>query len=157
MQMMQPLASGAVTIAAGAMISLSVALSPPLTLLPPRSVPVDINRNVISQKRETIETVGAAFADAFERRWQAATDAQLLPLPMPTPRDPLEGLIGGLPMQSEDASPVMQAVALDRSQPVKVALQEMPARRVDVCARHGLPRIDYTQNRHRYWRCVARR
>src|SRR5262245_12172486 len=104
MQMMQMLASGGVTIAAGAMISLSFALSPPLTLLPPRSVPVDINRNVISQKRQTIETVGAALADAFEHRWQAPTDAPLLPLPMPTPRDPLEGLIGGLPVQplSED-------------------------------------------------------
>jgi len=41
-QMMHQLASGGVTMAAEAMISLSVALSPPLTLLPPRSVPVDL-------------------------------------------------------------------------------------------------------------------
>jgi hypothetical protein len=131
-------------------------------------VPVDIDRNVISKKRQTIETVGAAIADGFERRWQAATDAPLLPLPMPVrpSRDPLEGLIGGLAMQplSEDPSPMMQAVALDRAtapqadpQLVKVALQETPARRSDVCARHGKRRVDYTQNRHRYWRCVARR
>jgi hypothetical protein len=167
MQMIQLLASSGVTMAAGSMISLSFALSPPLTLLPPRSVPADINRNIISQKHQTIETVGAATGDAFERRWQPATDVPLLPVPMPTPsRDPLEGLIGGLPMQpfSEDASPVMQATALDRAaappvdpQPVKVALQETPARRADVCARQGMRRVDYTQNRHRYWRCVARR
>jgi hypothetical protein len=166
MRMMQLLASSGVTMAAGAMVSLSFALSPPLTLLPPRSAPVDINRNVISQKHQTIETVGAATADAFERRWQPTTDAPLLPVPMPTPsRDPLEGLIGGLPMPfSEDASPVMQAAALDRAaappvdpQPVKVALQETPAPRADVCARQGMRRVDYTQNRHRYWRCVARR
>ena len=78
MQMMQLLASSGVTMAAGAMISLSFALSPPLTLLPPRSAPIDINRNVVSQKHQTIETVGAATADAFERRWQAASDAPLL-------------------------------------------------------------------------------
>ena len=153
--------------AAGAMLSLSFALSPPLTLLPSRSVPADIKRNIVSQKHQTTETVGAAVAGAFERRWQAATDAPLLPVLMPTPsRDPLEGLIGGLPMQSfsEDTSPVMQAAALDRAaapqvdpKPVKVALQDTPARRPDACARQGMRRVDYTQNRHRYWRCVARR
>jgi hypothetical protein len=167
MQMMQLLASSGVTMAAGAMISLSFALSPPLTLLPPRSAPIDINRNVVSQKHQTIETVGAATADAFERRWQAASDAPLLLVPMLTPsRDPLEGLIGGLPMQPflEDTSQVMQAAALDRAvasqvdpQPVKVALQDTPAQRADVCARQGMRRVGYTQNRHRYWRCVARR
>jgi len=150
--------------AAGAMISLSFALSPPLTLLPSRSVPVEIKRDVVPQKKQTAETVGAASADGFERRWQAAADAPLLPL-RPS-RDPLEGLIGGLPMEpfSEDPSPMMQAVALDRAvvpqadpQLVKVALQETPARRSDVCARYGKRRVDYTQNRHRYWRCVARR
>jgi hypothetical protein len=130
-------------------------------------VPVDINRDVVSQKRQAVETVGAAIADGFERRWQAATDAPLLPVPTPVrSRDPLEGLIGGLPMQtlSEDASPVMQALALDRAaapqadpQPVKAALQETPARRSDVCARHGMRRSAYAQNGHRYWRCVARR
>ena len=166
MQVMQLLASGGVTMAAGAMISLSFALSPPFALLPSRSVPVDINRDVVSQKHQTVETVGAAIADGFERRWQPTTDAPLLPLPMRPSRDPLEGLIGGLPMQplSEDPSPMMQAAAIDRAavpqadpQVVKVALQETPARRSDVCARHGKRRVDYTQNGHRYWRCVARR
>jgi hypothetical protein len=168
MQVLQLLATGGVTMAAGAMISLSFVLSPPLTLLPSRSVPVDINRDVASQKHQTVETVGAAIANGFERRWQPTTDAPLLPLPMPVrpSRDPLEGLIGGLPMQplSEDPSPMMQAAALDRAavpqtdpQVVKVALQETPARRSDVCARHGKRRVDYTQNGHRYWRCVARR
>jgi hypothetical protein len=167
LQVMQLLASGGVTMAAGAMISLSLALSPPLTLRPSRSVPVDVDRKVISQKHQTAETVGAAIADGFERRWQATTDAPLLPLPTPVPsRDALEGLIGGLPMQSlsEDPSPLMQAVSLDYAaapqadpQPVKMALQETPARRSDVCARHGMRRVAYTQNGHRYWRCAARR
>ncbi len=61
--------------AAGAMMSFSFALSPPLTLLPSRSVPVDIYRNVIPQKHQTVETVGAGVADAFKRRWQAARNA----------------------------------------------------------------------------------
>ncbi len=64
---------------------------------------------------------------------------------------------------SEDSSPVMQTAVLDRAaapqadqQPAKVALQETPARRADACARHLLRRVDYTQNRHRYWRyCSA--
>src|SRR5262245_43183080 len=164
MQVMQLLASGGVMMAAGAMLSLSFALSPPLTLLPSRSVRVDISCDAVPQKHQTVETVGAAIADGFERRCQAAADAPLLPL-RPS-RDPLEGLIGGPPMQplSEDPSPMMQAVALDHAavpqadpRLVKVALQETPARRSDVCARHGKRRVDYTQNRHRYWRCVARR
>jgi hypothetical protein len=158
MHVTQLLALSGVTMAAGAMMSFSFALSPPLTLLPSRSVPVDIYRNVIPQKHQTVETVGAGVADAFKRRWQAARNAPLAPS-----RDPLKGLIGGLPMQSlsEDPSPVMQTAVLDRAaadqQPAKVALQETPARRADACARHLLRRVDYTQNRHRYWRCVARR
>ena len=167
MHVTQLLALSGVMMAAGAMMSFSFALSPPLTLLPSRSVPVDIYRNVIPQKHQTVETVGAGVADAFKRRWQAARNAPLLLAPMPAPsRDPLKGLIGGLPMQSlsEDPSPVMQTAVLDRAaapqadqQPAKVALQETPARRADACARHLLRRVDYTQNRHRYWRCVARR
>jgi hypothetical protein len=71
MQVLQLLATGGVTMAAGAMISLSFVLSPPLTLLPSRSVPVDINRDVASQKHQTVETVGAAIANGFERRLAA--------------------------------------------------------------------------------------
>ena len=74
MQAMQLLASSGVAMAAGAIISLSFAVSPPLTLLPPRSGPVDVNGNVASQQHRPIETVGAAIADNFERRWQAADD-----------------------------------------------------------------------------------
>jgi hypothetical protein len=67
MQVTQLLALSGVTMAAGAMISFSFALSPPLTLLPSRLVPVDIYRNVIPQKHQTVETVGAGIADAFKR------------------------------------------------------------------------------------------
>jgi hypothetical protein len=59
MHVTQLLALSGVTMAAGAMMSFSFALSPPLTLLPSRSVPVDIYRNVIPQKHQTVETVGA--------------------------------------------------------------------------------------------------
>ena len=79
--------------AAGAMVSLSFAVSPPITLLPPRPVPIDASGNVPSQQQRTSETMGAASADTFERRWQAATDD----IPPMLVRDPLEGLIGGLP------------------------------------------------------------
>ena len=101
----QLLASGCVIIAAGAMISLSVAVSPPLTLLPPRPVPVDVNGNVASQERRPIETVGAAIADKFERRWQATDDMPLMPVPA---RDPLEGLIGGTQIGPHDFAPSPQ-------------------------------------------------
>jgi hypothetical protein len=74
MQAKQLLASGGVTMAAGAMISLSFAVSPPLTLLPPLPVPTDANGDVASQIDQTAETVGAAIADSFRRRWQAADD-----------------------------------------------------------------------------------
>lgn len=102
---MQLLASSGVTMAAGAMISLSFAVSPPFTLLPPRPASVDASGNVTPQQHRTRETAGAATADTFERRWQAATD-DIPPMPVPVPlRDPLEGLIGGLP---QDALQVTQ-------------------------------------------------
>jgi hypothetical protein len=165
MQAMQLLASSGVTMAAGAMISLSIAVSPPLTLLPPRSVPVDVNGNVTSQQHRTTETVGAAIADPFERRWPAAADyIPLMPMPR---RDPLEGLIGGLPILplAQDAPQVTQVGSHDlaaapqpeQQESVTVALQQSPARPSDVCARHGLRRVAYTQNHHRYWRCANRR
>ena len=156
------MASGGVTMAAGAMISLSFAVSPPLTLLPPRPDLVNASGNVTSPQHRTIETVGLAVTDTFERRWQPATDAPLKPVAR---RDPLEGLIGGLPIltPAEIAPQALQVEALaaapqpDKQEPVKVALKESPARSSDVCVRHGLRRVDYTQNHHRYWRCAGRR
>ena len=78
---------------------MSFAVSPPLTLLPPRSGPVDVNGNVTSQQHWPIETVGAAIADDFERRWQATDDMPLKPVPT---HDPLEGLIGGTHVGPDD-------------------------------------------------------
>jgi hypothetical protein len=102
---MQLLASSGVTMAAGAMISLSFVVSPPFTLPPPRPAPVDASGNVTPQQHPTRETAGAVTADTFERRWQAATD-DIPSMPVPGPlRDPLEGLIGGL---SQDALQVTQ-------------------------------------------------
>jgi hypothetical protein len=162
MQARQLLASSCVSVAAAAMISFSFAVSPPLTLVPPRPVPVDVGGNAISQQDQPVETVGVAISDSFERRWQAAADAPLVPAPR---RDPLEGLIGGLLAATEDAPQLMQIEPIEpapvpqpeQQEPVKVALQEPPARSSDVCARHGLRRVEYTQNRHRYWRCAGRR
>ena len=102
MQAKQLLASSGVTMAAGAMISLSLAVSSPLTLLSPQPVPVDANGNVAPQQHRTSKTTGAVIAETFERRWQAATEDNPPMVPL---RDPLEGLIGGLP---QDALQVTQ-------------------------------------------------
>ena len=93
MQAMQIFTSGGVTMAAGAMISLTLALSPPLTVLPPIPMPANGNGEVISQGEPTAETVGEAAAETFESRWQAASDTPQISM---EPRDQLEGLVGGL-------------------------------------------------------------
>jgi hypothetical protein len=161
MQAEQLLASSGVTMAAGAMISLSFAVSPPLVLVPPRPPLVDASGNVTSQQHPTIETVGAAIADDFGRRWQVATDN----LPPMAVRDPLQGLIGGLLPRAEDALQVTQAephnLAAAPEPEQQESTTEMPqesrTRPSDACARQGLRRINYTQNHHRYWRCAGRR
>jgi len=161
MQAVQLLASSGVTMAAGAMLSLSFAVSPPLTL--PRVTPVDASGNVTSQQHRASETAGAA-TDNFEHRWSATNDRPLIAVPR---RDPLEGLIGGLlPLAlTQDALQVTQLEPHnlaaepqpEQQKSVMVARQEPPARPLDVCARHGLHRVHYTENRHRYWRCSGRR
>ena len=186
MQAMQLLASSGVMAAAGAMISLTFAVSPPLTLLPPRPVPVDVNGNVMSQQHRTIETMGAVATNTFEHPREATDDIppiptqpseepegvisglRLLPMPQDAPpvtprRDPLEGLIGGL-LLAQDAPQVTQVDQQDPAAPqpeqqgsATAMAQEPPARPSDVCARHGQRRIYYTQNHHRYWRCAYRR
>jgi hypothetical protein len=160
MQAMRLLASSGVTMAAGAMISLSFAVSPSLTLLPPRPVPGDVTGNVTSQQQRAIETVGAAIDDTFERRWPAAND-YFPPMPAP-PRDLLEGLIGGLLPLAQDAPQVMHDLvaspqAEQQESVTAVLQQEPPARPPDVCGRRGLRRVGYTQNHHRHWRCAAGR
>ena len=104
MQAEQLLASSGVAMAAGALISLSFAVSPPLRLVPQRPAPFDASGNVTSQQHPNIETVGAAIADDFGRRWQTATDD----LPPMAVRDPLQGLIGGLLPRAEDTLQVTQ-------------------------------------------------
>jgi hypothetical protein len=159
MQAMQLLASSGVTMAAGAMISLSFAVSPPLTPVPPHSQPLDVNGNVKTQGHRSSETLGAVIAGTFERRWQPADESPLIPV---SRRDPLEGLVGGLltlPL-AQDAPFLAQAEPLDfadASQPGKQELAAAAPGPSDACARHGLRRIAYTQNHHRYWRCAGRR
>jgi len=182
MQAMKLLASSGVMVAAGAMISLTFALSPPLTLLPPRQVAVDVNDNIISQ-----QTVGAATTDTFGASSESTDDipsmpiqpregfdglsgdTQMLPMPQEAPRttprrDPLEGLIGGLlfvqdalPMKQVEQQEAAAAPQPEQQGPTTAMAQESPARSSDVCARHGLRRVYYTQNNHRYWRCAGRR
>jgi len=184
MQAMKLLASSGVMAAAGAMISLTVAVSPPLTLVPPRQVAVDVNDNVISQ-----QTVGAATTDTLGGSTESTDDippmpiqpregfdgvsgdSQMLPVsqeaPQVTPRrDPLEGLIGGLlfvqdapPMKLvEQQEPVAAPQHGPEQQPPATAMAQEPAAQPsDVCVRHGLRRVYYNQNNHRYWRCVGRR
>ena len=94
------LASSGAMAAAGAMISLTFAVSPPLTILPPRPVPVDVNSHDISQ-----QTVGAATTDTFAGHREPTDD--ILPMPI-QPREGLNGLSAGprmLPMLPE-APPV---------------------------------------------------
>jgi|ERR1700741_3927476 hypothetical protein len=157
MQAMQVLASSSVAAAAGSMIWLSFAVSPPITLVPERQAPVDASGNVSSWKKQTIETVSAAVADTFEHRWH---DIAAGPHP-----DSLDGLIDDLseplaqdaPKLAQEESPDL-AVASQSEQKDPVMVPPKPrARPSDVCARYGLYRIDYTQNNHRYWRCLHRR
>lgn len=175
MQAMQLLASSGVMAAAGAMISLTIAVSPPLTLLPPRPAPAEVN----TQQQRTIDAVGAATMDTLGHRMESTDDIppiqprqtldglsggpQMLPLPQDAPRrDLLEGLIGGL-LFAQDAPQVMLFEQQEPSAPPKqqrsamAMVQEPPAQPSDACARQGLRRIYYTQNNHRYWRCARRR
>src|SRR6478609_7652814 len=137
MQVMRLLAIGGVAAAAGAMISLWFAVSPTLTLLPPLPVPVDPSGTVTAQQHQSNETVGAAIADTSDERQQARDP------PISAPKgDRLEGLIGGVLTltQTQDApqvSPIEPHELADSAQPeqepVKVVLNEPPARSTDVC------------------------
>jgi hypothetical protein len=172
MKAIKLLASSGVIAAAGAMISLTLAVSPPLTLLPPRPVAVDVNDNVISQ-----QIVGAATTETFEEGRESTDD---IPRPIQlregfdglsggtqmvtSRRDLLEGLTGGL-LFAQDTPPLKQveqqepAAAPQPEQQVQATAmaQEPPAQPSDVCVRRGLRRVYYTQNNHRYWRCAGRR
>jgi hypothetical protein len=184
MQAMKLLASSGVMAAAGAMISLTLAVSPPLTLVPPRQVAVDVNDSVNSHQTvdaATNDTFGGGtdstddvppvpiqVREGFDG---LNGDTQVLPMRQEaaqvTPRhDLLEGLIGGL-LFVPDAPPmklVEQREPAAASQPepeqqgpVTAMAQVPPAQPSDVCVRHGLRRVYYTQNNRRYWRCAGRR
>jgi hypothetical protein len=159
MRAMQILSSSSVAAAAGSMIWLSFALSPSITLLPERPAPVDASGNITPQT-PTTETMGAAVASPFEHRWHASTSD----IPEVRPHESLEnGIdeISTLPvvLDAPKLAPTEQrdiaaASQLDERDPVKMLLPLPPTRPSDVCARYGLYRVDYTQNHHRYWRCL---
>jgi hypothetical protein len=81
-------------------------------------------------------------------------------------RDPLEGLVGGLlfaqnvpPMtlvEQQEPAAASQPEP-EQQRPVTAMAQVPPAQPSDVCVRHGLHRVYYNQNNHRYWRCAGRR
>src|SRR5262249_21071844 len=163
MQAMQLLASSGVIAAAGALISLTIAVSPPLTLLPPRSAPAEVN----TQQQRTIESVGAATTDNLGHRMESTDD-----IPPIKPREGLDGLSGGpqmlsLPQDAPRVTPRRDLLcSLSNKSPrlhpkqqesAMAMVQEPPAQPSDACARQGLRRIYYTQNNHRYWRCARRR
>src|SRR5262249_11488894 len=159
MQAMQLLASSGVIAAAGALISLTIAVSPPLTLLPPRSAPAEVN----TQQQRTIESVGAATTDNLGHRMESTDDIPPIKrregldglsggpqmglwrreAPGVTPRRALlEGLIGGL-LFAQDAPQVMQFEQQEPAAPPKqqesamAMVQEPPAQPSDACARQG--------------------
>jgi hypothetical protein len=99
-------------------------------------------------------------------------DTQVLPMRQEaaqvTPRqDPLEGLIGGLlfvpgappmkPVEQQDPAAAASQPEPEQQRPVTAMAQVPPAQPSDVCVRHGLHRVYYNQNNHRYWRCAGRR
>ena len=69
-------------------------------LLPPLPVPIDAKGNVASQSDQTVETVGGAIANNFQRRWQASGT------PLMPPHDPLRSLIGGVLPLTRDAAQI---------------------------------------------------
>src|SRR5262249_49610537 len=85
--------------------------------------------------------------------------------PMPSPKDPL-GLQNSndgpppamVPSQEPQAErgDVASVAKLPGERALALAAPKPPARPSDVCARNGLRRIEYTQNNHRYWRCLHR-
>ena len=98
-----------------------------------------------------------ASTDEFDGRWHVAVD-DIPPMPASKVEDPLD-------LQVSNSEP---ALAMAPSQePASVAkpsgeralalvAPKPPTRPSDVCARNGLRRIEYTQNNHRYWRCLHR-
>ena len=153
------LTSAGVGAAAGALIAFSFTMSPPLTLVPPR--PSDANGNPsLHQNTEVV----VASTDEFDGRWHVAVD-DIPPMPASKVEDPLD-------LQVANSEPVL-AMAPSQEPQVKqddfasvakpsgeraLALvgPKPPTRPSDVCARNGLRRIEYTQNHHRYWRCLHR-
>ena len=144
------LASAGVGAAAGAMIAFSFAMSPPLTLLPSR--PADANGNLSLHR--SVEVVDAS-EDEFDHRSHVAID-DIPPMPVSKGKDSPD-------LQDSTDSSVLAMVAMqvpqtepDDFDSVPKSTPKPPARPSDICARNGLYRIEYTQNRHRYWRCLHR-
>jgi len=175
------LTSVGVGAAAGALIAFSFTMSPPLTLLPSR--PGDANGNP-SLHRST--KVVVASAGEFDGHWHATIkDIPPMPASTVGSADDFNGrwheAINGIPpmpaSKSNDspnlqdiAMPSMIAVQVPSTEPDKfesvskpqqdnpeaLVVVKPPARPSDVCARNGMYRIEYTRNRHRYWRCLHR-
>jgi len=151
------LTSAGVGAAAGALIAFAFTMSPPLTLVPPR--PSDANGNPPLHRNTEVVV---ASADEFDGHWHVAIDD--IP-PMLSPKDPL-GLqnSSGVPAPTMVSPQERQTVQADFDSVAKssgvralaLAAPKSPALPSDVCARNGLRRIEYTQNHHRYWRCLHR-
>ena len=146
----QVLASSSVTVAAGAMISLSASLSPPLTFVPPLPVAADPIAKTIDIPPVAIMSPKQELAQEFGGRWHQAAvidtpamyDDQLGELVIFPP-------IGDLPASESPFAPVSPNDLKHEVPEKKVAVK--PA---DVCSKYGRHKSWYTHDQHRYWRCV---
>src|SRR5262249_8486552 len=151
------LTSAGVGAAAGALIAFSFTMSPPLTVVPPR--PSDANGNPSFHQNTG---GGVASTHAFDRRWHVGIHC--IP-PMPAPKGeeppdlPFSNNQPALEVASSQEPQVGQDDFASAAKPsgeraLALVAPKPPTRPSDVCARNGLRRIEYTQNHHRYWRCL---
>jgi hypothetical protein len=79
-------------------------------------------------------------ADSFDRRWSLVSQ-------MP----PTTVVVVRVPAGVEEA----KASAVDQAAPERrrILTQTTSLKRADVCARHGMRRVEYSKRGWRYWRC----
>jgi hypothetical protein len=91
-------------------------------------------------------TVQPTSVTTFRHRWEALGEQAA---PMPTTNRPIESVAASLgPMAlAEDLPQQTERSPLSRKRAARLGGGE-------VCARHGLRRVDYRKNGHLYWRCA---
>jgi hypothetical protein len=85
----------------------------------------------------------------FRYRWDALGPGQPVP-PAPTKNRPIESVaasLGPMALAEEMPQQIERPAPPSRKRAARAAGGE-------VCARHGLRRVDYRKNGHLYWRCA---